>query len=113
MRHMLTLVINEQIVLQYDKNNRLPGHQRRFLERMDDDMNRGIVLGAESLEHPDREQRTRYVAMKLVQAALNDNENLKMAACAYLGDRSPELVKIIAEESDENVSMQLVYQQDS
>jgi hypothetical protein len=47
--------------------------------------------------------------MTLVSAILNDNENLKLAACAYLGNRCPELVEIIARQEADNISMRLNY----
>ena len=86
MNRQLTVTINGNIVLKYDKHSRLPGHQRRFLDQMDSDMDRGIRVDGELIAEPGRDERVSYIAMTLVSAILNDNENLKLAACAYLGD---------------------------
>lgn len=109
MDNLLTLVINDKTVLQYDSSSRLAGHQRRFLQQMDADMDRGIMVGGEMVVEPDMEQRTDYVAMTLVRAALSHNDNLKQAACAYLGHRNPALRKIVAREQGEDIHMELVY----
>lgn len=108
--HMLTVILNDQVVVEYDRRNRLPGQQRRFFEQMDADMDAGIQLGEHHIENPDRSQRSYYVAMNLVRAVLNHNENLKTMTCGYLGLHDENLSKIIAQAGDEQVSMQLVYQ---
>lgn len=109
MTDMLTVILNDQVVVEYDRRNRLPGQQRRLLDQMDADMDAGIQLGDRHIENPDRSQRSYYVAMNLVRAVLNHNEQLKTMTCGYLGLRDEKLSKIIAEASEEQVTMQLVY----
>jgi len=109
MGDMLTVILNDQVEVEYDKRSRLPGQQRRLLEQMDADMDVGIQLGEQHIENPDQSQRSYYVAMNLVRAVLNDNEHLKTMTCGYLGQRDSQLSKIIAETSDQQVTMQLVY----
>lgn len=111
MSHRLSLLINDQLVLEYDKHNRLPGHQRRFLDQMDADMDAGIRLGDAYIDHPDANQRRDYVAMTLIRATLDSNANLQLAACAYLAHRQPRLQMIKAWEQGEQIDMQLEYQQ--
>ena len=107
MSRLLRVMVNGDTVLEYNCDNRLPGHQRRFLDKMDADMDRGISLAGESVVDPDKSQRVSYVAMTLVRAYLDGNENLKLASCAWLGDRSPELREIVANQEGDSISMQL------
>ena len=109
MSNTLTVMINNEIFVKYDKRSRLPAQQRRFLDQMDADMDRGIQLGENHIDSPDRAQRSYYVAMMLIRAILNHNENLKTAACAYLSQRDSALQNIRAEEKGEQITMQLEY----
>ena len=109
MSDTLRLVLDGEQVLSYDRRQRLPGIQRRFLDQMDADMDRGIRLQDTQIESPEPEQRLHYVALTLVHAMLDANDNLKLACCAYLADRYPHLVGVVARQDPENIHLQLEF----
>ena len=104
----LAVILNGNVVMEYDTHTRLPGRQRRFLEKMDLDMDNGICLDTETIVSPTRMQRAHYVAMTLIRSLHTDNPAMVSMSCAYLANRIPELKEIRANEDGENVSMELV-----
>jgi hypothetical protein len=94
--------------MEYDKHTRLPGRQRRFLDKMDVDMDSGICLDTQTIVSPTRMQRAYYVAMTLIRNLHTDNPDMVSMSCAYLTNRIPELKEVRAHEDGENVSMELV-----
>jgi hypothetical protein len=109
MSNKLTVVLNGQAVIEYDRNIRLPGHQREFLDKMDMDMDKGIEMNGQSAAKPDLGVRAQYIAMHLIQAIQNDNESMISAMCAYLANRLPDLKKVIADEQGEKFTVDLVF----
>ncbi len=106
---LLTIIINDETVLEYKKDNRLPGHQRRFLDQMDRDMDEGIDLSGQYIQNPSQVEKVSYVAMYLVNSILNSNENMTIASCAYLSHRMPELDQITASHNNDQISVELRY----
>lgn len=107
MKSMLEVILNKTIVMEYDRNTRLPGKQREFLDKMDFDMDQGIRFDGKSYEHPDALQRGKYTAMQLILAIHTNNRGLINAMCAYLVNRLPSLNQITAEESNDAVTINL------
>jgi len=101
--------MNGNKVLAYDKNAREPGRQRRFLDGMDLDMDEGIELNGERISSPDKMQRANYVMMSLLYGIENESKGMISATCGYLANRLPELVQIRATEVDEEVSLDLIF----
>lgn len=106
----LTVIINDKPVLEYDRGKPVPGHQRQYLDNMDQRMDQGIVVSGESITDPNPLERTQFVASSMVQALLDENDTLGIAMCTYLGRRMPELqqVKAIIKE-EEGLSIELVF----
>ena len=100
---------NGNTVLEYDRNIRLPGHQRQFLDKMDQDMTAGFSLAGQQIEDPNAIQRAQFVAVQLMGALEHDDEGLIAATCAYLANRFPEMRKVVAREHDGSVSLDLVF----
>lgn len=105
----LMVVLNGQPVIEYDRNKRLPGQQREYLDRMDADMARGIDINGSRIATPDAQQRARFVAIQLVHAVINDNDPMIAAMCAYLATRLPELKQVKADEQGEQISLELIF----
>lgn len=112
MSSKLVVVINGQAVIEYDRNKRLPGHQREFLEKMDMDMQQGIEINGEQIPNPDPKSRAKYVAIHLINAIVNEQDGMIAAACAYLASRLPELKQIKVNEQNEAFSFDLVFDQE-
>jgi len=105
----LVIVVNGQSMIEYDRNTRLPGHQRQFLDKMDIDMDCGVDFNGEHIAKPDLKMRAQYIAMHLVQSILNENDAMIAATCAYLATRIPDLKQVQAVEQGENISFDLVF----
>lgn len=110
MSTMLEIVMNQQIILQYARNNRLPGKQRQFLDKMDYDMDAGFSLAGRHYARPDARQRAKYVAMQLVHGIYNNDQGMINAMCAYLVNRLPHLVQICINEDGEDVTIDLHFE---
>jgi hypothetical protein len=107
---ILEIILNGQTVIEYQRNTRLPGKQREFLDIMDIDMDKGFNLDGKLINSPTNQQRARYVAMKLFQALKSNNKGLINASCAYLANRQPGLQKVRVNEEGETISLELVYE---
>ena len=105
----LVVVLNGQATIEYDRNRRLPGKQRQFLDLMDQDMDKGFDLNGEKVTTPDSVQRAKFVAMQLIQALLENNDAMIAATCAYLATRLPDLKQVKADEDGEQVMMDLIF----
>ena len=102
------VMVNNETVLEYDKEGRLPGHQRRFLEKMDQDMDAGFMLGDERISNPDEQQRAQYVAQGLLHGMQSENHELVASTCAWLSTRQPELNTIRFDIDGEEISLRLI-----
>ncbi|MDH5184335.1 MAG: hypothetical protein OEX12_10635 [Gammaproteobacteria bacterium] len=105
----LTLMVNQRLVYEYDRNQRLPGKQREFLDVMDQDMAAGIEIDDIFYPQPEQQQRISYVAANLAHAYHAKNEALMKATSAWLALRSPDLIQLIVEENGEEFSLQLKF----
>ena len=112
MSNKLVVVVNGQAVIEYDRNKRLPGHQREFLDKMDADMQQGVEIGGEQIPNPDLKARAKYVAIHLINAIMNEHDGMIAASCAYLANRLPELKQIKVNEQNEEFSFDLVFDQE-
>lgn len=112
MSEKLYIELNGAAVIEYDRNIRLPGHQRRFLDKMDEDMSEGIELAGQAIDEPKPVQRAQFVAIQLLNAMQHNEESLIAATCAYLANRYPDMRKVVAREQGDNVSLELVFNEE-
>lgn len=109
----LRVVLNGNEIYEYEKNTRHPGKQREFLDNMDLDMDEGIEIDGKLISHPDRMQRAQYVAMSLLYGIQMESKGLISAACGYLVTRLPDLKQIRAVEKGEEVTMDLIFDEEN
>ena len=109
MSTLLEVYINGNKVLDYNRNARLPGKQRQYLDGMDLDMDEGFELNGEMISKPDKMQRAKYVAMSLLYGIHTDSEGMISATCAYLANRQPELKQVRAVEKGEEITLDLIF----
>lgn len=105
----LTVVINGQAVIEYDRQKPLAPRQRLFLDHMDRDMDAGVTLDGERVTGPDLLTRARFVTLSLVQAAGGGNDGVAAAICAWLALRLPELKQVRAVHQSDRVHIDLVF----
>jgi len=102
------VIVNNETVLEYDKTGRLPGHQRNFLDKIDQDLDAGFKLGDELIESPDDFQRAQYIAQGLLAGMQSENKELVSAACAWLSTRQPDLNTIRYHIDGDDISLRLI-----
>jgi hypothetical protein len=112
MHNILAIVINGESQIEYDRNKPLPEQQLKFLDKMDNDMDRGVVLGGVQIDSPSDLQRAQFVALQLVDAIQADNEQVAAAMVAYLANRIPELKQLRATRTQEDVTFDFVFDKD-
>ncbi len=108
----LTVVLNGESQLEYDRGKILPDDQRAYLDRMDARMDDGIRLGGSDITRPDGLQRAQFVAEQLMQAVQDGNEALAAATCAYLAQRIPDLRQVRGVQKDDGTAVDLVFDRD-
>lgn len=106
---VLTVVVNGQPVLQFDRRKSLAARQRLFLDHMDRDMDGGISMGGAHIDGPDLPARARFVAISLLDALDAGNDALAAASCAYLALRLPELKQVKLDRQHGQTHIDLVF----
>ena len=76
-------------------------------------LNSQIVMGEEVIQNPGVEEKAQFVAINLVNALKNSNDNVAAAMCSYLAIRIPNLKQVKVNEDDSGkVLIDLVYDED-
>jgi hypothetical protein len=112
MSDRIVVSLNGESMVEYDRRKPLSEKQREFLDRMDEDMDSGITLDGERIEQPQPGDRARFVAMNLAEAVLTDNEARAAATTSFLADRLPDLKQVRIVRQDDDVSIDLVFDQE-
>ena len=113
MPKLLSIRVNEQVALEYDRSAGLPGQVRTLLESMDRDMDAGVTLDDEPISEPSRIQRAHFVTGQLLRALRSGNEDAAWILCGYLANRLPELEAVVIAESGESVTAELLFDKTS
>lgn len=109
MADSLTIVVNGEVQLEYDRNKSLAARQREYLEIMDTKMTAGINYNEEFYQDPDLNQRAQFVTINLIQSLIANDEQQMVAMCAYLATRLPELKQVKAELNGDAFNVDLVF----
>lgn len=104
----LTILANDQVVYEFDREQVLVAEQFEFLDNMDRSMDSGIKLYGELISQPDVRQRATFVAMNLLKALQQDNAAIASASGAYLVNRCPWLCEVHAKDEADRVVIELV-----
>ena len=106
----LTVILNGSPLLLFDRGKPLPGHQRQYLERMDEKMLSGIQLGEDFIKNPNTLQKAQFVSNSMLNALLAEQDSLAAAMCTYLAKRIPDLEQVTAKNSDAGaLSIELIF----
>jgi hypothetical protein len=105
----VVILVNGELQVEYDRAKPLPEAQRGYLDRMDDKMSAGVMLGGEQVPRPDVLQRAQFVAIQVLEALGNGNDALVAAGCAWLATRLPDLTQVKARLVDGGFSAELVF----
>jgi hypothetical protein len=109
---MMAVLLDGVAQLEYDRNKALPDHQALYLDKVDQKMDAGILLGNESIQNPDLNQRAQFAAGNLAHAIKTDDEAIAAAMCSWLATRLPDLKQVKIEDKDGEVSIELVFDEE-
>ena len=104
----LAVLVNNELVFEFDRDLTFEDQQLAFLDRMDSDMDSGIKIQGELMVNPGSEQRATFVVMNLVKALRQGNEAVVSASCAYLINRHPALTEVHANDDGDAVKITLI-----
>ena len=109
MSDIMAVLLDGVAQLEYNRDLPLPDHQALYLDKMDEKMAKGIMLGDDMVTSPDLNQRAQFVAGNLAHAIKIDDESTSAALCSYLADRLPDLKQIKISNEDGNLSIEMVF----
>ncbi|RMG51798.1 MAG: hypothetical protein D6717_12535 [Gammaproteobacteria bacterium] len=96
--------------IEYDRSKPLPEQQQAYLDKMDADMDRGIVLGGVQVAQPDLQQKAQFIAQALAEAIRDDNEPVAAATLSWLANRLPDLKQVkIKDMGDGRMGYELIF----
>ncbi len=106
---MLHIIINDTVLLEYDRNKPIPEEQYKYLDQMDAKMKDGITLGKDKIDKPNTLQCAQYIANSLISALFEEDYNLGIALCTYLAQRIPDLQQVKAVGEKNEVSVEFIF----
>ncbi len=107
--NVMVVVINGELMLEYDRSKSVTERQQQYLDKMDQDMDNGISLLNENIDSPDKTQRAKFVANHLVRAYKNDDDQQIAALCAYLAKALPGLTQVRVDIVDDQYNIDLKF----
>ena len=110
MSNIMGVLLDGIAQLEYDREKLLPDHQAAYLDKMDEKMAEGIVIGEEEIKNPDVNQRAQFVVGNLLHALKTDNEQVAGAMCSYLAIRMPDLKQVKIKEQEGEVMIEFDFE---
>ena len=110
MSNIMGVLLDGIAQLEYDREKLLPDHQAAYLDKMDEKMAEGIVIGEEEIKNPDVNQRAQFVVGNLLHALKTDNEQVAGAMCSYLAIRMPDLKQVKINEQEGKVTIEFDFE---
>lgn len=112
MSSIFAVLVNNVPELEFDRSKELPEKQQYFLDVMDKELGKQIVMGDEVIDNPDLHQRAQFVAINLINALKSGEDSLAAAMCSYLALRVPGLKKLDVKDQDGQVVIDLVFDEE-
>jgi hypothetical protein len=111
MSDLMAVLLNGIAQLEYDREKPLSEYQLTYLDKMDSKMAAGVEIGEDTITEPDENQRAQFVAANLYHAIKSEDEAMCSALCSYLATRLPELKQVRLDDTEGNVTIELVFDQ--
>jgi len=109
MSGIFVVLVKGESQIEYDRAKPLPAKQLEFLDKMDSQMTKGIVLAGSTIADPDMVQRAQFVSMQLIAGLIDANDQLVAATCAYLANRLSDLKQL---KVDEDFNFALIFDEE-
>lgn len=106
--NIITFLVNDQVVFEYDRDTVLQDEQLDFFDKMDRDMDRGVKIRGELFSEPDNHQRATFVALNFIRAMQQQNQGAIAVSCAYLSTRLPGLHEVHVSDDGGQVKVELM-----
>jgi hypothetical protein len=106
---ILAIVINDQLTLQFDRDKPLPDHHQQYLDRLDAKFDQGIELQGERIADPTIEQRSKFMALSLMEGIMYQEDDKAAASMAWLATRLPELKQVDAKVDEQGTQFELIF----
>ena len=107
--NILAIVVNDELMLQFDRSKTLPPHQLEHLRQLDSKFDEGIELQGEFLEMPDLQQRARYMSLSLMEGIMYQEDAKAAVSMAWLATRLPELKQVKARVDENGTQFELIF----
>jgi len=109
MSEIVKLLVDDDVVLEYNKAIPLPENQKAYLDNMDNMMANGIELGGKKLQQPELTQKAQFVALNMLGHLKQNDDASAIAMFSYLVNRLPELKQVIAKHQESKVGVEFVF----
>ncbi len=106
---ILAIVVNDQLLMQYDRDKALPESQQHYLSKLDEKFDRGIELQNEQIDHPNIEDRAKFMALSLMEGIIYQEDNKAAASMAWLATRLPDLKQVKAIVDEKGTQFDLIF----
>ena len=73
--NQLSIFINDQLAFEFDSSKALEVKQLEFLDRMNQDIDRGFKIYGEIITEPDQKQKATFAAMNLLRALRQEDHD--------------------------------------
>lgn len=100
MSEKVGFLMDGQEVLTYDRSVALPHKQQVYLDDMDKKMAAGFELSGDIITNPDQQQKAQFVALNLVNALQQEDDQMAIILFTYLVNRLSDLKQVKAKIQD-------------
>jgi len=105
----LVIVVNDQPMMQYDRDKELPEKQQYYLQTLDKKFDQGIELQSKKIDYPDMEQRAKFMALSLMEGIMYKEDNKAAASMSWLATRLPDLKQVKAIVDQDGTHFELIF----
>lgn len=112
MSKLVKVLVNDEVVLEYNRDIPLPEQQHAYLDNMDIMMAKGIELGGDKVSQPDLTQKAQFVALNMLSHLKQNDDAAAIAMFSYIVNRLPELKQIKAKYIENKVGVEFVFDRD-
>jgi len=107
MSQLLVVLVDDQVLIEFDHAKPVPDNQLAYLDQMDRRMDDGIELQGEFIADPNGEQRAKFVAQNMAMLLGEGQDQAAVAMCTYLGVRRPALKQVKISSTGAGISVDL------
>jgi len=105
----LAVVVNDELMLSYDRSKELPDNQKDYLGKLDQRFSQGIILEDERIDNPNPQQCAQYMCLSLMEGIMYSEDNKAAASLAWLATRLPDLQQVVALVDENGTTFEMVF----